>query len=78
MSRQVTLLSTRETMTLITECVCPPIPVRNLDWSAYRDGDDEPTDFDGETMTHWSTAPHGTGRHEIDAIHDLFDQLESA
>lgn len=26
---------------IITTHVCPPIPIREYDWCAYRDGDDE-------------------------------------
>ncbi len=46
-----------------TELKYPPIPVRNLDWVAYRDGDE------GE-----SQAPHGYGATEQEAIQDLMEQ----
>lgn len=26
---------------VITECVCPPIPIRTFDWRAFYDGDEE-------------------------------------
>jgi len=49
---------------IITEYVCPPIPIRTSDWSAVREGY-EPGD------------PIGMGRTEADAIDDLMDQEDA-
>lgn len=46
---------------IITEFVYPPIPMRNMDWCAVRDGY-EPGD------------PQGWGRTELAAIMDLLDE----
>lgn len=46
---------------IITEFVCPPIPVRVFDWSAVRDGY-EPGD------------PLGWGESAADAVRDLVKQ----
>jgi len=45
---------------IITNYVCPPIPVRRYDWEAYREGYDE-----GD--------PIGQGETEEDAINELLD-----
>lgn len=50
-------------MKIITQNICPPIPVRSCDWVAYFDAHDE----DG---------PRGYGRTERQAISDLFDNAE--
>lgn len=50
---------------IITEYVYPPIPVRQFDWSAHFDGDEE----DG---------PCGRGATEEDAISDLMEQVDMA
>lgn len=52
----------------------PPIPIRNLDWSAVTDNYDCDCDQDG----YFSTSPAGHGRTEQEAIQDLLDQLEEA
>ena len=44
---------------IITSYQCPPIPTRNFDWCAYRDGDEE------------SPARYGWGATEQDAIDEL-------
>lgn len=31
-------------MRILTECICPPIPIRSSDWLAWVDGNEE-TDF---------------------------------
>jgi hypothetical protein len=50
---------------IITEHVYPPIPVRQFDWSAVRDG-------------YEPGCPLGTGPTERDAINDLLDQEADA
>jgi len=50
-------------MDIKTDFVFPPIPVRDHDWCAYIDGQEE----DG---------PYGWGRTEAEAIRDLKEQLE--
>jgi hypothetical protein len=54
---------------IVTDFWMKPIPIRQFDWSAYRDGD-EPDD-DGNMMI-------GYGATEQDAIDDLRDQMEDA
>lgn len=49
---------------IITKLVCPPIPIRGLDWSAYRDGYD-----DGD--------PVGVGETELEAIINLIEIEQS-
>jgi len=48
---------------IITDFVYPPIPIRNFDWIAYRDGDDE-------------EGPHGYGATEEAAIAELMEMLD--
>lgn len=43
---------------IITSNTCPPIPIREFDWMAYRDGDEE-------------FGPRGFGATEQEAIDDL-------
>jgi len=50
---------------VITQYICPPIPVRGADWVAYIDGTEE----DGV---------RGFGKTEKDALHDLFFELAGA
>jgi len=45
---------------IVTVNVCPPIPLRDFDWGAYRDGTEE----DGI---------RGWGRTESEAVADLLD-----
>lgn len=52
-------------LTIKTSCVCPPIPIRNLDWQAV---DDRTYDGPG--------SPMGTGVTEQEAIDDLLQQLD--
>lgn len=49
-------------MKIITEFIYPPIPVRNFDWVAYRDGDEE--------------GPQGHGATEAEAIAELMEMLD--
>jgi hypothetical protein len=48
-----------------TQYVFPPIPLRQFDWCATFDGDDE-------------SGPQGFGRTEDEAIADLREQAEGA
>lgn len=57
-----------------TENVCPPIPVRDMDWSAITDDYDADCDQDGFYSNH----PVGYGRTEQEAISNLIEQLEDA
>lgn len=50
----------------------PPIPVRDMDWSAVTDDYDCDSDQDG----FFSLSPIGHGATEQEAIADLLDQLE--
>jgi hypothetical protein len=52
----------------------PPIPVRDMDWSAI---DDDTYDVDCDEDGFFSRCPVGRGRTEQEAIDDLLDQLES-
>lgn len=54
-----------------TECVCPPIPCRDFDWSAVLDGV-----YDGAPDSSGVAALIGTGGNEARAIDDLLEQLE--
>lgn len=55
-------------MKIMTQCVCPPIPIRNFDWVAITD------DYDGAPDAGPQLAGHG--RTEADAIEDLQCQLD--
>ena len=50
----------------------PPIPVRDMDWSAVTDDYDADCDQDG----FFSNCPVGRGPTEQDAINDLLEQLD--
>lgn len=52
----------------------PPIPVRDMDWSAIAD-DYDMTDVDEEGHP-YSNCPVGHGATEQEAINDLLEQLE--
>lgn len=52
----------------------PPIPVRDMDWSAVTDDYDCDCDADG----FFSFSPAGHGKTEAEAIADLLEQLEDA
>jgi len=43
---------------IVTNCIFPPIPPRNFDWCAYREGREE-------------GGPYGYGKTEAEAIADL-------
>jgi hypothetical protein len=53
----------------------PPIPVRDMDWSAV---DDDTYDVDCDQDGYFSNSPIGRGATEEDAIKDLLEQLEEA
>jgi hypothetical protein len=43
---------------IVTQCLCPPIPIRTYDWIAYRDGEEERREY-------------GYGRTEEEAVEEL-------
>lgn len=49
----------------------PPIPVRNMDWSAVTDNYEAESDSEGW----WSSHPVGHGETEREAIDDLLEQM---
>lgn len=51
----------------------PPIPVRDMDWSAV---DDSTYDCDCDQDGFFSTCPIGHGATEQEAIDDLLEQIE--
>ena len=51
----------------------PPIPVRDMDWSAV---DDDTYDCDCDEDGFFSTCPIGRGATEQEAIDDLLEQIE--
>lgn len=51
----------------------PPIPVRDMDWSAV---DDSTYDCDCDQDGFFSTCPIGRGATEQEAIDDLLEQIE--
>jgi len=53
----------------------PPIPVRDMDWSAV---DDDTYDVDCDQDGYFSTSPVGRGATEDEAIKDLLQQIEEA
>ena len=59
-------------MKIITHYDFPPIPIRDMDWSAVTDNYDADCDQDG----FFSNDPVGHGRTEAEAIADLLQQIE--
>jgi hypothetical protein len=55
-------------MKIVTEYVCPPLPIRFFDWRAY----------DGDTYDPENNNPTGWGRTKEDAIADLLRQIEES
>lgn len=53
----------------------PPIPVRDMDWSAV---DDSRYDCDCDQDGFFSNCPIGRGPTEQEAIDDLLEQIEEA
>ena len=49
---------------IVTSHDYPPIPIRDFDWCAYREGDEE-------------EGPRGYGRTEAEAVADLIEQVEA-
>jgi hypothetical protein len=49
--------------TIKISCICPPIPMRQFDYQAYYDGQEE-------------FGPYGYGSTEQEAINDLKEQSE--
>ena len=56
-----------------TEFEYPPIPVRDMDWSAI---DEDTYDVDCDQDGFFSTSPVGRGATEQEAITDLLEQIE--
>lgn len=56
-----------------TEFEYPPIPVRDMDWSAI---DEDTYDVDCDEDGFFSTSPVGRGATEQEAIADLLEQIE--
>jgi len=59
-------------MKILTSYDFPPIPIRDMDWSAVTDNYDADCDQDG----FFSNDPVGHGRTEAEAIADLLQQIE--
>ena len=57
-----------------TEFEYPPIPMRNMDWSAI---DEDTYDVDCDQDGFFSTSPVGRGATEQEAIADLLEQMEA-
>ena len=57
---------------IVTSFDYPPIPIRNLDWSAIESNTYDAELVDGE----WKGGPQGHGATELEAIQDLVAQLE--
>jgi len=78
MTRLLTVVATRQEISLRTSFVYPPIPVRSLDWQAI-DDDTYDASYEGEDESGsiWHTSPMGTGETETDAINALLDELEA-
>jgi len=73
----MSVVATREIIHLSTSFDYPPIPCRELDWSAI-DANTYDASYEGEDEDghHWKCSPCGNGETEIKAIHDLLDKLE--
>lgn len=54
-----------------TDCVCPPIPVRDFDWCAYL-----ADHYDGAEDSRGLAAVVGTGATEEKAIDELLEQID--
>ena len=48
---------------IVTTCICPPIPVRQFDWCAFYDGEEEAGNY-------------GYGATEAEAIQDFIDNCQ--
>lgn len=54
------MIGSMDTPSIVTVCICPPIPDRRFDWCAYYDGDEE-------------GGPRGYGATEQEAVNDLIE-----
>lgn len=68
------LLANHAEIELATNFDYPPIPVRNLDWSAI---DSNTYDADCDQDGYFSTSSCGRGATKMEAVGDLLDQLEA-
>lgn len=59
-------------MKVTTSFICPPIPIRSMDWSAI---DSNTYDADCDQDGFFSRDPVGYGATEAEAIADLMEQL---
>jgi hypothetical protein len=57
---------------IITHYIYPPIPNRNMDWSAVTENYDADCDQDG----YFSHDPIGYGKTESEAVMDLLEKLK--
>ena len=49
---------------IVTSCICPPIPVREFDWCAFYEGDEE-------------SGQYGYGATEAEAIQDFKEYVQA-
>jgi hypothetical protein len=72
----ISVVSTRQELTISTNFDYPPIPIRCLDWSAI-DENTYDADYQGEDESGsvWVCSPSGHGQSEIEAINDLLERL---
>jgi hypothetical protein len=63
----------REGYKIVLDYICPPIPLRNLDWEAVEQDSDEPI-WDGEMWV--GIPPVGRGATAEEAIQDLLEKLK--
>lgn len=75
--RPMSVISTRQEIMLSTVFVYPPIPYRDLDWSAV-DASTFDADWDGELERYVTSCPQGSGATESDAIADLIEKIEDS
>lgn len=76
MTRQLSVLATREVIHLRTSFDYPPMPIRSLDWSAIDDNTyDASYEGEDESGSIWRCSPSGHGATEAEAIADLLEQL---
>lgn len=63
-------------MRIKTSCICPPIPTRNYDWSAYDESRYSPCEDPSCECRTATGNIVGYGPTESEAIADLMSQLE--
>jgi hypothetical protein len=61
-------------MKIVTSHICPPIPIRSVDWCAWYDGQEE-TGFCGYGATEEEAVASLRDGHELDMLHILFPTL---